>query len=119
MNLQEAAQGIVDALKAGGVRATLDPRDVNPPCVLVRPPDLAYRFRYGDWDATWKAWALTPDAGRGQVLKAFGPMLAAVQDALGGVVTAATPEDVTLPDGSTIPGYALSWTERIKITEGN
>lgn len=34
------AQQITEALAAAGVRATCDPRNVNPPCVLVTPPAL-------------------------------------------------------------------------------
>ena len=35
-----AAEQIRADLDAAGVRATVDPRGVNPPCVLIRRPDL-------------------------------------------------------------------------------
>ena len=38
MNVADAVQGIVDRLLAVGIRATLDERDLNPPCVYVAPP---------------------------------------------------------------------------------
>jgi hypothetical protein len=113
VDLEQAMQSVVDRLEAGGVRAYVDARDANPPCVLLRPPSLAYRFGKGGWDASWTAWVLVPDAGRSQVLKTFGPLLDDVQAALGYAVVEARPDDTTMPDGSTLPLYALTWTERI------
>lgn len=36
-HLRDATQQVLDAATAAGVRATADPRNVNPPCLLVTP----------------------------------------------------------------------------------
>ena len=113
VDLEAAMQAVVDRLEAGGIRGYIDARDANPPCVLMRAPSLAYRFNKGSWDASWTAWLLVPDAGASQVLRAFGPLLEQVQNALGFAVVEARPDDTTMPDGSTLPIYVLTWTERI------
>lgn len=113
VQIAEAMTEIVEQLRAGGVRAVLDPRDVNPPCVLVRPPTVSYRFGKGNWDAEWTAWALVPSAGTNVDVAAVGQLLDDLQAALTYAVVTATPDDAVLADGSTVPMYSLSWTSRI------
>lgn len=113
MDLKAATQAVVDTLTAGGVRATLDGRDANPPCVLVRPPTLTFRFGKGCWDAEWEAWAMVPDTGHSTSLTALGELVTAAQDALGGAVVTARPAEASTADGGTVPTYTLTWTARI------
>jgi hypothetical protein len=113
VDLAAAAQAIVDRLTGAGVRATVDGRDLNPPVVQVRAPTMSFRFGKGCWDAEWEAWAMVPATGMRGDLKALGDLVAAVQDALGGAVVTATPGEVVLADGSTVPMYRLTWTQRI------
>lgn len=112
MDLAAATQAVVDQLVDGGVRATLDGRDMNPPCVQVRPPSLTFRFGKG-WDAAFEAWAMVPATGMRADLKALGELVDAAQAALVGAAVTATPDDVVLADGGTVPMYRLSWTQRI------
>jgi hypothetical protein len=113
MDLKGAMQGIVDELVAAGVRATLDARDVNPPCVLLRTPTLNWRFQKGGWDAGFEADLLVPDSGRRGALADVGNLISTVQEALNYRGVSARPEDFLLADGSTVPGYVLTWTQRI------
>lgn len=113
VDLAGATQAVVDRLKAGGVAATADGRDLNPPAVRVNPPQLAYRFGKGGWDATWTAVAAVPDTGHTDALRALGELLEAAQAALSYAGVSARPVDVNLEDGGTVPGYELTWTQRI------
>lgn len=113
MDLDAAMQTVVDTLTAADVRATLDPVDAHPPCVLVRPPTMTYRFGKGNWDAAFEAWVMVPANGINASLKQLGDLLEDAQSALGYHGVTATPDDATLNDGGTVPMYRLSWTQRI------
>lgn len=99
----------VAQLTAGGVRATTDPRDLNPPAVLIRPPALHYRFGRGCIAADWTARLYLPDPGTREALELALTQLDAIQQALGFAVVTATPADFSLLDGATVPGYTLTW----------
>ena len=112
VDLAAETAAIIAELTAAGVRAVDDPRDANPPCLLLRPPELEFRFGKGA-DATWNAWLLVPDAGRHQVLQSLSQLIEDTQAALGGRAVSARPDDTQMPDGATLPMYVLTWTSRI------
>lgn len=113
MNLDAAAAAVVAKLKAGGVRATVDERSLNPPCVWVKPPNLAFRFGKG-WTAAWTLQAVVPDTGRDVALGALGRLVEQVQDAMGWTVAAALPISLLIPGGAApLPGYEMTFNERI------
>jgi hypothetical protein len=113
VDLAAATQSVVDQLTAAGVRATLDGRDANPPVVQVRPPAMTFRFGKGCWDAEFEAWALVPSTGMRGDLIALGDLVTRTQDALVGAVVTARPDEAVLADGSTVPMYRLTWTQKI------
>lgn len=114
MDLDAAAAAIVDRLRAGGVRATTDERDLNPPAVFVGPPVMSYRFGKGSWDAAWQLAAVVPNTGRASALRDLGDLVAAVQEALGMAVATARPMDLSVPDqAAPLPGYQMEFTQRI------
>jgi hypothetical protein len=104
-------QAEVTLLSAAGVRATLDERDVNPPCVLVRPPVISYRFGR-DSAAEWTYWLIVPDSGKSASVAALGELIEAAQAALGFMATNLTPDDAILNDG-TYPMYSMTRTTRL------
>ncbi|MET0996217.1 MAG: hypothetical protein ABWY20_20015 [Mycobacterium sp.] len=113
MKLDQAAGVIVDRLRAAGIRATLDERDINPPAVWIKPPTLTFRFGKG-WTATWTVQAVVPDTGRNVALAALGTLVEAVQAALGGAAQTALPIALLIPGGAApLPGYELTFNERI------
>lgn len=112
MDLAAAIKDVVDTLVAAGVRATDDPKAANAPCVLVRPPEIAFRFGKG-WDASWTLCAIVPDPGRHQSLVLVSDLITRTQQALGGTATAGRPDDILMPDGAILPMYVLTWTSRI------
>ena len=111
MNIADEVQRVVEALEAAGIRAVVDVRDANPPCVQIAPPALTYRFG-GCAEMEFAARVMVPDSGASSVLTSIGPYLDTVVSALGGAPTRADPETWLLPDGSTVPGYNIVWTHR-------
>lgn len=112
-DLKAAADAVVAQLTGAGVNACLDPADWNLPGVRVNPPQVAYRFGKGTWDATWTATAAVPDGPLGSAIANLGELLDKVQDALRTAPVTARPVDVQLTDAGTVPGYELTWTQRI------
>jgi hypothetical protein len=113
MNLDHAAAVIVNTLQAAGLRATVDERDINPPCVYVRPPLLHFRFGKG-WNAEWVLTAVVADNGGTYALAALGGLVAAVQDAMGWLAVTARPVSLTVPGGAApFPAYEMTFTQRI------
>jgi hypothetical protein len=104
-------QALIDTLTAAGIRACADARDANPPCVQIPPPALLYRFG-GCAGIEYTARVMVPDSGTDAALKTVAPFLDAVVVALGGAPTRADPDQWVLPDGSTVVGYALTWSTR-------
>lgn len=113
MDLAAAVAGLVAALEAADIRATDDPRDLNPPCVHVRPPEIAWEFKPGSFTATWTLWCVVPDVGRHMALQALSALIADTQEALDWRAVSARPDDVTLTDATTAPMYVLTFDERI------
>jgi hypothetical protein len=57
----DRAVEVIAKLAALGVRATTDPSAVNPPVVLLTPPDRTYDLGCG-YSARWQLAALAPSA---------------------------------------------------------
>lgn len=112
MKLDELAQAQADRITAGGVRAVIDARDMNPPCALIRPPVLGFRF--GGCNAlTWTVLVVAPDTGTRGALSTLGEAVDAVQAALDYPAATVTPVDVSLLDGGTAPGYQLTYVTKV------
>lgn len=110
----DAVDSLTARLAPTGLRVVADPRDVNAPCVLLAAPVLRYRFGGPSVDVEWTVWLLTVGAGRRAALAALDELLATVSTALACVVEA-RPDDWTSPDGGEpLPGYVLTWTERLR-----
>jgi hypothetical protein len=111
MTLLEAVTQLVERLSDNGIRAAVDTRDLNPPAVLVIPPDMAWRFARDTWDATWRLLLVVPNTGSGQDLVALDALIGQVRDALGGAPTTGVARTVSI-DGAhdPLPAYELSWT---------
>jgi hypothetical protein len=117
-DVDAAAAAIVARLAAAGVRASIDERDLNPPCVWVGPPTMSWRFKRGTWDAEWLLTAVVPDTGRGTSTAALAALVVKVQDAMGWAGVTARPVSLLVPGtgGVPLPGYEMSFTQRIQET---
>lgn len=114
-SITEAMTALVDALTGAGIRAVVDERDINPPCAMVNPPAVDYRFGKGSWSATWRVWAIVPDSGRNVALANLDALMTDIQAALGGRVAGATPISVAGVDGAgPLPGYEMTFTTTLQ-----
>jgi hypothetical protein len=96
------------------LRATADEHDVNPPCVFVAPPDIAFRFAKDRSDVTWVAYLVGPNTTTGTA----GDALAELVDTVAGAFpfTAGAYWQLTLPGGGTpTRAYQLTWSDTIPI----
>lgn len=115
MNVADAVADVLDRLTVAGIRATDDERDLNPPCVFVGPPVLAWRFARADYDAEFVLWCVTGAAGRRVDLVNLGGLLDQVTAALGFAAVRGEPADLIVPEQSApLPAYRLTFTERIR-----
>jgi hypothetical protein len=113
-DLAGAVADVLDRLTAAGIRAVADVRNVNPPCVYVTPPQIAWRFGKQYADLGWTIAVIVPNTGRDVALKNLGPLIGATVDALAATpVTDGRPIDITGTDGaSPMPAYELTFTTR-------
>jgi hypothetical protein len=114
-DLAGAIGGVLDRLRAAGIRAVADVRDVNPPCVYVPPPQIGWsKLGKGYVDLLWTVAAVVPATGRDIALKNLGPLMLGVADALTATpLTVATPIDLGGVDGAApMPAYELTFTTR-------
>lgn len=115
LDIAGATQAVVDRLSAAGIRATLDERNVNPPCVLVSPPVVGWRFARGDFDATFTLWCAVPNSGRDVALANLGQLVADTADALAMRVLTGVPDDLVVPSPAPpLPAYRLTLTQSIR-----
>ena len=103
----EKAAELIDAVKAVGVNATMDPRKFQAPGVLITPPDLERVVACPDPFAAWTVWLLAPAPADLDAVKWLLDHLTDVWNAVGGFT--AEFSSVTLdPDGSPLPGYQIT-----------
>lgn len=97
-------------LAAVGVRATLDPRSVNPPCVLLIPPTMALDVSCGG-TATFTAYALTRGPGNADAWKSLDQLTAQAYQVL--PLEGFEPGSYAVDDGTPLPAFILTWTEAL------
>lgn len=112
VDLNARLDEVIAILTDAGVRAVVDGRDLNPPCVQIRPPTLRYRFGRGCTAIEWTARVIAPDLGTRPALELLGPLVERVQQALGYAATDAVPDEFRLADGNVVPAYVLTWSTR-------
>jgi hypothetical protein len=113
IDLASAAWDLVADLTAAGISATIEPRDLNPPGVLVPPPVIDWRFGKGA-DLTFEIVCAVPDTGAAGSLPTVSALVDDVQTALRGAVTAGRPASLdTGSGGPPLPAYTLTVTRKL------
>lgn len=108
-------QSLADKITAGGVRATIDARNVNPPCALIAAPVFRWVFDAGRIQADWRVLLVVPSSGATAELKTLGELLDKIAGVLAGVPVQATPMQYTDPGGGDpLPAYQIAWTSKTK-----
>jgi hypothetical protein len=99
VQIDAAAAAVVDRLKAAGLVATLDPRDLNPPGVWVQIETVRRdRFDADTWSGEWVLLAIAPDVGTAGALRILGELVAKIYTAFPTAADALA-QSVTLPSG--------------------
>jgi hypothetical protein len=114
MELGQQVRAVVDQLTAAGIRATADAADLNLPAVLVKPPELDFRFKAGTEQGTWAIYALVPDTLSYTALDTLGDLIDRTRAALAGKVATGRPVDFITLEGVSVPGYELTFTTRTR-----
>ena len=115
--LVDALHRVIDRLTEAGIRATVDIREVNPPCCWLQLPTIRFRFGVpGAFDVDHALLAVVGNSGtRWQDLQAISELVAQVQAALGDRVITARPADMWTTDGTgTLPSMELTWTDTVR-----
>lgn len=100
------AANILDAIKATGVNATMDPRRVNPPCALLVPPDLERVVAAGVY-AAWTVHLIAPGSNDLDAATWLLDHITDVFEAVGGYT--AEYGNLTLnPDADPMPAYTIT-----------
>lgn len=116
LDLLAVMQSMCAGVSAQGLPATVDERDLNPPALLLRPPELSWRFQQGRYDAAWTAVICVNDAGRTASLAALGPLLEQAAAGLGVPVLGGRPVDLLLPDqAGPLPAYEITFNTKIVL----
>lgn len=117
MSIASATADVLQAFTDAGVRAVDDQRDINPPCVLLMPPEGSFRFDRARADVTWTAYLVTGDGGARAAVKALSDLL----DKIAGIfpATTFTRRALQLPGGGDpMPAYEFTWNQLIAIGAG-
>jgi hypothetical protein len=96
------------------VRVFDDSNNVNPPCVWVPMPEVAFSFHKGTMEVTWTAFLVVPASSTVSISEA----LSGLTDAITGLFpyTDGRPQPLRLREGAQpVPAYQLTWQSRIKI----
>lgn len=113
--LLDAMDPITDALTAAGIRCLVDIKVINPPCAFLHPPELAFRFREGDFTARHRLLLICSGSDRTASYRNMSALLLSAQQALGDRAVVAVPDQVETSDLSTfLTAYSLTWTERVQ-----
>ena len=103
-------EGYLDALRAAGIRATMDPRSVNPPCVLMTPPDFDLNVNCGG-DAEFRAVILAPPPANLDAWRTLDDLAAQVAAVI--PVERIRPSQYGVDDSGAIPALELTWQQAL------
>jgi hypothetical protein len=110
-SLMASVEGYAALLKRHKIRATLDPRNVVPPCVLLNPPSLTLDLNCGG-TASYTAHVIAPGAGNTDAWKLLDEMTAKVVGILN-EVESIEPTSVSVDGTGDMPAFLLSWSASV------
>lgn len=101
-------RGLIQECESHQIRATMDPRNINPPCVLFTPPRLELDSLHGA-QADFAALVLVPGPGNSDALIRLDEL---TQDVCRNVLKMAdriSPVEYTPDNGPAYPAYQVEW----------
>jgi hypothetical protein len=109
-SLIDVMNPVIEALEGAEIRVTVSMRDIDPPCVFLPVPALAYRFKDGGLDADLRPVCISPNTDRATAIGVLSDLLEATQAALNRRSTSGRPVEVLLADNSAaLLAYELSF----------
>jgi hypothetical protein len=111
MTVYERAQEIMAKIGAEGVRVTMDPSTINPPCILIVPPDIDFDLSCG-FSVTWRLACLAP-AAQGADRTVWAGLAGLVTAARAGTDVKSAELVAYTVNGTSYPAYVASWTESL------
>lgn len=109
MNIAGLATELVATLKGAGLRAAVDPRDLNPPCVWVSPRSVAHDLLGGGGTVTFDLLLIVADNGAASALTALTGLLDQVLTVVDPDADTVLSDTVTLPNGSApLPAFRVA-----------
>lgn len=116
MRFDQAAEAITEQLATVGLASSIDPRDLNPPCVWIDLSEIHNdRLPAGSWSADWLLYCLAPNAGTAAAYAVLGEMTDLLRSVFH-TVGAGQKQAVQLPSGGD-PVPAIRWTVRLVATD--
>jgi hypothetical protein len=112
----DEARQFCEDISAAGVRATIDPRKIVPPCLLLVPPTVTLdRLEGVSGQAEWQGFLLASvGSGNTDAWTQLDQLAAKVLPLL--PVEIIQPSDYS-PDGTTeYPAYTLTWTSQVEYS---
>ncbi|MBF6483845.1 hypothetical protein IU431_06695 [Nocardia otitidiscaviarum] len=102
-------EDVAAQLRAAGVRASVEPRDLNPPCAWVVGRSLAHELLSGGGTLTADVYLIAPDTGIMAALAALTELLDLALTVIEPDADTSLSESVTLPGGGgPLPAYRLT-----------
>lgn len=111
--LDVALQDVATALKGAGLSATVDPRNLNLPGVLVAPATFDFeRLSSSAWTLEADLYLVARDTGHGNALRSLGDMLDRLRDLW--PVPEAQAISIDLPNhGGSLPALIVTITASV------
>lgn len=100
---------VVTLLRGNAIRASVDPRDLNPPCVWVAARTLAHDLLGGGGTLRAELYLIAPDTGAGRALRTLTTLLGQVLALVDPDADTSLGEAVTLPGGGQpLPAFRVT-----------
>lgn len=100
-----------EALRGIGLRVTMDPRNVNPPCVLMVPPSFTVDVVCGG-TAAFTAYFLVPPPGNLDAWAKLDQMAADASEVL--PIETLLPSQYEVDATGMLPAFEAAWTQSIQ-----
>jgi hypothetical protein len=108
----EYLDGLVDQAEAAGIRATIDSRNVNPPCVLFAPATVTLNLNCGG-TAAFEAICIVPGPGNADAYKTAHDLAASLVEHVLPQAETLTPGSYGVDENTANPAMIVGWTGAI------
>lgn len=108
--IMETGQGLCDALIVEGLRASMEPRDLNAPCVWVSPNQATTgMYMCGGGELRVDVYLIAPDHGYVRAMETLEGLLSASLNVIEPDEPVSLDESVVLPDNANpLPAFLIT-----------